>query len=119
MKVLKRTPRTELAHKTILTRMSEVFEQVVEELGAPRHLVDEAMSQLALVSARVEFEKDEVDFQNVLPTDGAETVLSKWAKYLDTERIDRMEQALQMIRNADRPVEAATAPVPPRDAESK
>lgn len=119
MKVLKRTPRTDLRYQGFLRKMVPVLARVAEDNGVPQEAADDALESFAWLSARVEFEKGEVDFPLALPSDTPEQIEASFNQYLDTEHMDRVTAARAAIRESDRPTSPASAPAPPEDAESK
>jgi hypothetical protein len=116
MKVLKRTPRTDLMLDGILIRMSELLSPVAEELGVPTFKADEALTTFARLSARVAFDTGEIDFSPVEPGDGADQIHAKFNVYLDTECMETVIKALAAVSESDRPAEPMSAPAPPEGA---
>lgn len=104
MKILPKTPRTEMAHTAIINKMGEVFESLGTELGYGSQAVDMQMSRLATISARVVFGKDEVDFSVIEFTDSPETIKTKFLKYIDTTCYRVMDEALRQIAAMDLPM---------------
>lgn len=119
MKVLNRTPRTDLRYGGYLRKMAAILEQVAQENGTPIEAADDALEGFAWLSSRVEFETGEVDFDLARTTDTAEEIKVKFDKYLDTESMRQVNAARVAIREKDRPADPVNAPVPPKDAEGK
>lgn len=119
MKVLTRTPRVDLRYGGFLRKMIPLVEQVAAENGTPRDAADDALEGFAWLSARVEFEKGEVDFDLALTGDTPEQVKVKFDQYLDTKCMQQVLAARTAIRETDRPADTATAPAPPEDAQGK
>jgi len=110
MKILKRTPRTDLRYHGFMRKMGAILNQVAEENGVPKEAADDALEAFAWVSARVEFEVGEVDFELAQTSDTSEKIHDKFQKYLDTERMDQVTAARTGIRESDRPANPVTAP---------
>lgn len=118
MKVIRRTPRTNLTFRALVMRMGTFYEQLASELGLEPLLVDEELTRFARLSVRVIFEEGESDFALAQMGDGPDTILSKFAAYLDTQCIEQVDQAFQAIRAHDNPTDPALAPTPlPESAE--
>ena len=117
MEVSRRTPRSDMTFQQMLTRMGRFLDKLATEMALEPLILDEALTRYARLSTRVVFGEGEVDFALAQATDGEDTILSKFMGYLDTQCIERIDQALREIRETDRPADVALAPdAPPKDA---
>lgn len=113
MQIKKRTPRTELEYDVILSKMGEILTEIAQTLNAQDYWVDRVMTQYARLSARVIFSENEVDFDLIDPTDSSNVIRAKFERYLDSEQIAVIEQALEAMISADLPTDLALAPEAP------
>jgi hypothetical protein len=113
MNIKRKSPRTVLAYQTFIRRANEFITQLAEEEGYEEGILDvEAINYLVL-SARVEFDKGEVDFELLTLKDETEEAQVKFLQYLETEHYQIVEQAVDEINKLDAPVDRALAPEPP------
>lgn len=104
MKIKPKTPRTEMTYHAITAKMSTFYEHLADELGFGPEAVDLELIKFAAVSARVEFEKKEVDFEVAIPTDTVEQIREKFSGYMDTKQYLLVEEAERQIAMADLPM---------------
>lgn len=118
MEILKRTPRTDLVTNALIVKFADILEPLSEELNVPKDYVDQGLWQYMQLCTRVRFEKDEVDFEIVDPTDTPEQAAQKFIKYLDSDCIGQVDEARRRIAERDRPADIATAPEAPTSKNS-
>lgn len=104
MIVKSKTPRTEMHHQCLIDKMSTFYEALGEETGFGAAAVDTELSRFASLSARVEFEKDEIDFELALPMDTPEQLKLKFLAYADTQKYQLVEACFARIVLADAPL---------------
>lgn len=117
MRVLKRTPRTDLINRALLAKMGGFYERLASELGLEKYLVDEALTRYARLSTRIAFEDGEVDFAPIVPGDSEQIITQKFMAYLDSACIEKIEAAANAILEHDAPIDRALAPTPPEDGD--
>lgn len=117
MKVLRRTPRTDLTNRALLAKMGHFYEQLASELGLEKYLIDEALTRFAWLSTRTTYEDGEIDFALVVPGDSEKIIVEKFMVYLDSACIDVIEAAARAISEHDTPSDKALAPVLPEDSD--
>lgn len=104
MRVKPKTPRTEMEHAAIINKMGAIYESLGTELGYGPEAVDVEMSRLATISARVVFDKDEIDFAIVQHSDSPDEIKTKFVKYIDTTCYQLIESAMRQIVAQDLPL---------------
>lgn len=112
MRVSKRKPITEMRAQALAGSIAPRLEQLAEELKLPTQIVDLALWNFIQLSARVEFEMGEVDFELPLATDDAEAIATKFVRFAASECQEKIDQARRAMEALDRPVDPATGPVP-------
>lgn len=110
MQVRKRTPRTEMEFDVIASKMSDGLSAIAKDLDAQEFYIDRVMTQYARLSNRVIFAAGEVDFEIALPSDSPSQIQTKFEAYLDSDQLDVIEEALNLILEADMPANPITAP---------
>ena len=90
-------------------------ETLSKNIGIPVSAINTELSRLSYISARVEFEKGEIDFKVVLPTDTPEEAEEKFLAYLDTEKMGAVVHARDEIGKLDEPFYVEYAPDPPTE----
>lgn len=113
MQIRKRTPRTEMEFDVIASKMGDHMRDIASELDAQEFYVDRVMTQFVRLSNRVVFEEGEVDFEIASPDDPPAVICGKFDRYLDSEHLDKIEEALTLILETDMPHDPVTAPTPP------
>lgn len=108
--IRKRTPRTEMEFDLISYKLYPLLQEMTDEYDAPALKIDIVMTQYANICNRVIFEAGEVDFEVVLPSDSDARVREKFNAYLDSEKLDKIEEARMMIDESDAPANPITAP---------
>lgn len=104
MKIRQKTPRTEMQFTAIVSKMTTFWEALGEELGVGKEVVDAELSKFATLSARVEFDKGEMDFDVALVTDSPDEIRQNFTRYIDTSCYLTVEKALAEVFRADRPL---------------
>lgn len=118
MRILDKTPLTEMKHHTILDKMREFYQDLASELGVTEEAIDTELSRYAAMSSRCQFDKDEVDFPLADFRGTADQIRTSFMEYTQTKCIKQVESALLGIIRADRPlVDPAFAPEPPPETE--
>lgn len=116
MDILKKTPRTQMAWDSFVTKMSGIYESVAADLGYEKSAVDLEMGRFAQLSCRVRARKGEFDFELAEVTDTPEQIRAKFLKYVDTSRYEAALDALRKADELDRPVSPPEqAPEPPAE----
>lgn len=118
MEILKRTPRTEMIRNALISKFADLLPRLSKELETPEGVVDQALWPYMNLCVRVRFETDEVDFDLTGASDTAEQAAKKFVKYLNSDCIERIEEARERIRALDRPTDIAIAPEAPEDPNS-
>jgi len=113
MKVLKRTPKTELIQRMIGTKALDIIPSVAEKLEFPERDVEYELMGLVILSARVGFDDGELDFSPVTVSDTADQIADKFIRYLNSERIDTLDKAKAQLYETDRPDDPALTPAKP------
>lgn len=116
MKVIRRTPRSDLFYQQVLNKMGRFLTQLASEMGLEPYVLDESLTRFARLSNRVTFGEGEVDFALAQAGDSEDTILAKFVGYLDSQCVEVIDSAFREIREADRPHEAALAPTLPESA---
>jgi hypothetical protein len=86
-----------------------------DELGVPVGAINTGLSRFSHISARVEFDKGEVDFDIVLPKDTPDQAKEKFLAYVNTEHMGKVLEARDGLGRMDAPFYEAYAPDPPDD----
>jgi hypothetical protein len=115
MKVKRKTPRTEMVYHAIIRKLASFYRTMAIDEGVPSDILDIQLTQYAVLCARVEFEEGEVDFNLSSPRDDEGAIQAEIEKYMDTQHIEKIVEALAAIRKEDRPVDDVTAPDAPDD----
>lgn len=117
MKVLKRTPRTEMILSGLIVKVGPLTEQLAKEIGVTVQDVDREMWRFVELASRARAEVDEVDFNLPTPTDAPEEIATKFIAYLDSQCIEVLDAAFRDLHEMDRPIDPAKAPVLPKGAD--
>lgn len=110
--VKRRTLRVDMQMNTIIIKMGEILKDIAEYEGVPEVVVDMELSKLAKLSVRVQPDANEwpYDFQLIDPDDTIDEVRMKFAKFLDTEMVEVVDEMVAAISRADSAVVSAHAP---------
>lgn len=115
MKVLKRTPRTEMRYEALIRKVLQFFDEMVEGSGEEATTMDLAVTHFARLSSRIEPNgKSKIGL--AAPGDDPETIRAKFENFLDADW-GEVEEMTRAIRNHDAPADPATAPEPPEESE--
>lgn len=104
MKIVVKSPRTEMFYTSITSKMVGFFEALAEELNYTIPAVDEQLSQFASISARAVPESGEFDFELAMPSDTSQQIRAKFMKYIDTSCYGNVETAMRRIVQLDLPL---------------
>lgn len=115
MKILKRTPRTDMHLRSLARKCISLPTELAQQMGVEEKAVDEELYSFLRLSIRVQPDKDEFDFAFAQGADAAETIAEKFIRYLDTQCVDRVDEAWIEMGKIDAPSDPATAPTPPED----
>jgi hypothetical protein len=113
-----RTPRATLYYQAIIRQMATFYAQLADDLGVERAVLDEALSDFAQWSSRVE-SAEGLDFAFAQPGDDAAAIQQKFAAYLDTVHEDLVEQVRATIQTMDAPSNPTLAPLNMLDEDAK
>lgn len=116
MKVVKRTPRSEIVARILWKRVEGLAPQLAEALDLPVEAVQTALNTYVYIITNVEFEQSDIAWQPACATDDEAVIAAKFLEYMgaDLEPIDR---ATALVQARDRPFDAATAPETPEGTE--
>lgn len=117
MKVLKLTPRVELAQRVIATRMLPALDQLASELEFPAEDISQELKLFTIFCTRLQVENGELDFELISALDTQTAIAEKFVAYLDSECLSTIEKGWALIAGMDRPVDSATAPERPGETE--
>lgn len=117
MKVLKRTPRTVLSQRVIGTKALGIVPSLAKEMGFDDKDIDHELMLFAVLSTRVVFNEDEIDFSALSASDTEAQIAQKFVVYLDSERYDSINSAWELLNETDKPADVALAPTLPDEKE--
>lgn len=119
MKILKRTPKTSLAQRVIGTKALRIVKQIAGKLDFPEKEIEAEITMLALLSTRIDFDDGEIDFPLLLPNDTEEQIAEKFSGYLDSNSMDSINKAWDLLASTDTaPEDAALGPTVPEDKDN-
>lgn len=129
MKIVKRTPRTDIQEDAILRnaylprkgkgdrkkgdKEDGLIDAIAAELTVDEDMAFIALSNFIALSTRVVWEDGEIDFEPLTPMDDAATIREKFFDYLESSRQELLRAVLSELRDLDSPADEAAAPEPP------
>lgn len=116
MKAVKRTPRSQMQYIALRKRSEGLAEIMAEALDATTEMVDEQINNFIYISANVEFEHSEIEWEPACATDSEEVFAAKFLKYMDSN-FDLILSAIVLVNQRDRPFDDELAP--PADGKKK
>lgn len=116
MKVIKRTPRSEMVSRVLWKRIDGLAPELAEVLGAPLDAVETALNTYIYIVTNVEFENGDIDWHPACASDDIPTLVTKFLAYMDAD-VAPIERASGMIQLRDQPSDQALAPEPPGETE--
>jgi hypothetical protein len=117
MNVLKRTPKVRLTQRLIGTKALGITKRLADEMGFPEPSIAEELYGLVIISAGVSFDKGEIDFEPITPTDDEEQIAAKFVAYMNSDCLDVMDKAWVLYSETERPAEGALSPTAPKESD--
>lgn len=118
MNILKRTPRTVLSQRVIGTKALGIVPSLAKEMGFENKDIDHELMLFAVLSTRIVFNEDEIDFSVLSASDTEAQIAQKFVAYLDSERYDSINSAWELLNETDKPTDVALAPSLPDEKET-
>lgn len=107
-----------MAQRSIGNKALGIVGSLAAKIGFDESDVQDELTSFVILSTRVLFDKNDIDFSLIVPTDSAEDIETKFLAYLDSAHYDdKVLRAWELIVEHDKPAIEALGPTPP-DAES-
>lgn len=119
MQIKHRTPRTDMQYDSIIRKMAEILDEMIEREGVASNIADRHLTRFAELSCRIDANGDKLDFEFAAFTDEPAVIKDKFLAYLDSECVEWIDQARRAIFESDKPSDPVTAPAPPASREKK
>lgn len=113
MEILPNNGMANLRLRSIASHMMEIAHQLASELEAPQPIVEDTLLEFAILSSRVTFAKDEIDFELAKGIDGPEVLAVKVLGYLNSECTEIINAAFAKM-TGDSKLEASVSEKPKR-----
>lgn len=112
MKVVKRTPLSELQAKLLWRRTKALADDLATALEVPSADIEREMDSFIYLSANIEFEAGEIEWEPARALDDDPALAAKFLRYMASD-ITPINAASALVMERDRPHDEALAPTPP------